>query len=243
MLPRVPPLKLGCLNIEKDRHFERFIPALCGADLDVICLQEVPENKITYLESALNASSLFLRTTFRTDPETGVESVYGLAIFVRHGLMVGCDAQVYHYAAPDDIPFPADRALLFAIIEKDDVRYHVGNTHFTWTHNGDVTDQQLLDLEALFGVIDDHIGDRLILCGDFNAPRGRMTWDMLASRYRDNIPKLVDTTLDQTYHRAAPIFLVVDGMFTSRHYVASDVELEDGVSDHMLITGKITCVS
>ena len=98
-------------------------------------------------------------------------------------------------------------------------------------------------MSALFGVIGDHVGDKLILCGDFNAPRKKAIWDILARRYRDNIPELVETTLDQTHHRAAPIFYVVDGMFTSPHYEASEVAVRGNASDHMLITGKIACVA
>jgi endonuclease/exonuclease/phosphatase family metal-dependent hydrolase len=237
-------LKLGCLNIEQYKHLDvRVIPALRDADLDVICLQEVPQDKVGHLESALGATSFFLPTTIRTDPDSGIEHVFGLAILVRCATVLNCDPRVYHEASPEDIPFSADRALLVATVEKDDVSYLIGNTHLTWTYHGEATNQQLEDLDALFGVIDDHVGDEIIICGDFNAPRGRMTWEMLASRYRDNIPASVTTTLDQTLHRSAPIFYVVDGMFTSRHYVASDVELQDGVSDHMLITGNITRVA
>lgn len=243
MLRHASHLDLGCLNIEKDKHFKRFIPALQDADLDVICLQEVPEDKVRHLESALGATSLFLGTTLRTDPDSGIERVFGLAILLRRATVLRCDPYVYHEASPEDIPLPADRALLFALIEKDDVCYCIGNTHFTWTPDGEVSDQQFVDIEALFGVIDDHVGNDLILCGDFNAPREKMIWEMLACRYRDNIPPLAVTTLDQKLHRAAPIHYVVDGMFTSRHYAASDVGLRDNVSDHMLITGKITRVA
>lgn len=244
MLFHASPLKLGCLNIEKYKHLEvRVVPALREADLDVICLQEVPEDKVGYLESALGATSLFLGTTIRPDPDSGRELIFGLAIFIRRAFVVQCDAHVFHEATPDDIPLPADRALLYAVVEKDSVRYHIGNTHFTWTPDGEVSDQQFVDLSALFGVIDDHVGTKLILCGDFNAPRGKRIWEMLAQRYRDNIPPSAITTLDQKLHRAAPIFYVVDGMFTSRHYVATEVELRDSVSDHMLITGKITRVA
>jgi endonuclease/exonuclease/phosphatase family metal-dependent hydrolase len=238
------PLKLGCLNIEKYKHIdERVIPALRQADLDVICLQEVPQDKVGYLESTLGATALFLGTTLRVDPATNAPHLFGLAILVRRATVVSCDTYVYHEASPADLPLPATRALLYAVIKKDGVAYHIGDTHFTWTPDGEPDDQQFIDMNALFGVIDDHVGDKLILCGDFNAPRGKATWGMLAGRYRDNIPELIETTLDQKHHRAAPIFFVVDGMFTSPHYVASELAVRDNVSDHMLITGKIACVA
>lgn len=246
MLSHASPLKLGCLNVEKYKHLEnRVVPALRKVDLDVICLQEVPKDKVGYLESALGVTSLFLGTTIRSDPDTGKELIFGLAILVRirRAFVAECDTHIFHEAAPDDLPLPADRALLHAVVEKDGVRYHIGNTHFTWTPDGEVSDQQWVDLNALLGVIDDHVGEKLILCGDFNAPRGKAIWEMLARRYRDNIPPSAITSLDQTLHRAAPINYVVDGMFTSRHYAASEVMLTDNVSDHMLITGKITRVA
>lgn len=238
------PLRLGSLNVEKYKHLDlRVIPALRAADLDVICLQEVPEDKVSHLESSLGASAFFVPTAIRVDPESQTEKAFGLAILMRRGEMQAYDHFIYHSAALEGQPAPADRILQYASVEKDGICYRVGNTHFTWTPDGEASEDQFRDLDLLFGVINKHVPDGdLILCGDFNAPRGKIVWDMLANRYRDNIPQWVFTTLDQTYHRAAPIFYVVDGMFTSRHYAAFDMDVQDGISDHMLITGSITRV-
>jgi endonuclease/exonuclease/phosphatase family metal-dependent hydrolase len=236
-------LKLGCLNIEKYRHFDRVIPALCENDLDVICLQEVPEDMVRRLEQALQASVYYVPLWSAWCEEHQEERPCGLAVFIRKGTAVHYDQFFYHTASASDHQFMHNRILQYVTIEKDDVTYRVGHTHFTWTPDGKPTFAQYKDMRALFDVIDAHLLDNdLILCGDFNAPRGGPIWKKLSSRFRDNIPPLVVTTLDQEYHRAAPIFLVVDGMFASPHYSVRDVDLISGLSDHLLIAGKVVRV-
>jgi endonuclease/exonuclease/phosphatase family metal-dependent hydrolase len=80
----------------------------------------------------------------------------------------------------------------------------------------------------------------MVLCGDFNAPRGKAVWGMLAKEFMDNIPSDETTTLDLVLHRAAPLHYVVDGMFTKGRFSARDVSVISGASDHKLITALIT---
>jgi endonuclease/exonuclease/phosphatase family metal-dependent hydrolase len=236
-------LRLGCLNIEKNKHLDRVFPELKERDFDVICLQEVPEDAASRLASTLNASLFYVPMAWRFDVEVQVERAFGLALFVRKDAnIVAYDELIYHTASPTDLPFPSNRMLQYATIEKDGVRYHIGNTHFAWTPDGDATDAQHEELDVLFGLMDEKVRHGIILCGDFNAPRGGPIWEKLSLRFRDNIPSPVITTLDQEYHRAAPIFYVVDGMFTSAHYEAYDIEVVSGISDHMLIAGNVVRV-
>jgi endonuclease/exonuclease/phosphatase family metal-dependent hydrolase len=236
-------LKLGCLNIEKYRHIERIIPALCENDLDVICLQEVPEDMVGRIAQALGASAYYVATwrVWREDVE--LEKAFGLAVLVRRGAAVNYDESLYHAASVTDRPHPHNGMLQYVTIEKDGLLYHIGNTHFRWTPNGMPTLDQYRDMSELLGVIETKIYDAdIVLCGDFNAPRGGPLWEKLSVRFRDSVPPFIVTTLDQEYHRAAPIFLVVDGMSTSAHYSTFDVEVVGGLSDHMLIAGKVARV-
>jgi endonuclease/exonuclease/phosphatase family metal-dependent hydrolase len=236
-------LKLGCLNIEKYRHIERIIPALCENDLDVICLQEVPEDMVGRLAQALQASAYYVTTWRVWREDFQQEKAFGLAVFVRRGAAVNYDDFLYHAAAETDQPCPHNGMLQYLTIEKDGVLYHVGNTHFRWTPNALPSLDQYRDMSELLGVIETQLpDDGIILCGDFNAPRGGPVWDKLSARFRDGVPPFIMTTLDQEYHRAAPIFLVVDGIFTSAHYDTFDVEVVGGLSDHMLVAGKVVRV-
>jgi endonuclease/exonuclease/phosphatase family metal-dependent hydrolase len=236
-------LKLGCLNIEKYRHIERVIPALCESDLDVVCMQEVPKDMVGRIADALHASAYFLPLWRVWREEFKEERIFGLAVFVRNGTATQYDDFFYHIASPTDQPWPQNRILQYITVEKDGVPYHIGNTHFTWTPDALPSIEQYRDINALLSVFDTHIPNNdLILCGDFNAPRGGPIWGKLSERLRDSIPPFVITTIDQEYHRAAPLYLVVDGMFASAHYTVSDVEVTGGMSDHMLIAGKVVRV-
>lgn len=236
-------LKLGCLNIEKNKHLERVFPALLERDFDAICLQEVPEDAASRLATILNASLFYVPMAWRFDPGVQVERAFGLALFVRKDAnIIAYDELMYHTASSTDLPFPSNRMLQYAAIEKDGVCYFVGNTHFAWTPNGGATDAQHEELSKMFELMDEKVRNGIVLCGDFNAPRGGPIWEKLSLRFRDNIPSQVITTLDQEYHRASPIFYVVDGMFTSAHYEARDVEVVGGISDHMLIAGNVVRV-
>jgi hypothetical protein len=47
------------------------------------------------------------------------------------------------------------------------------------------------------------------------------------------------TSIDPKLHRAGALQLMVDGLFTTPGYEASDVMLHTGVSDHCAITARI----
>ena len=80
---------------------------------------------------------------------------------------------------------------------------------------------------------------RCRICGDFNAPRGRPTWDAIAAKYKDNIPEHYKSSID-AMHRAGALPYLVDGIFTTPGYRADNVELHEGISDHKAITATIT---
>ena len=56
------------------------------------------------------------------------------------------------------------------------------NTHFTWTPNAEVNEMQRQDLPTLFASLDRV--PEFILCGDFNAPRGKEIFDTIATVYK-----------------------------------------------------------
>jgi hypothetical protein len=73
-----------------------------------------------------------------------------------------------------------------------------------------------------------------------NAPRGKESFSRLAKKYKDNIPPEYKTSIDQNLHKVKGIQFMVDGLFTTPSYKASDVKLVDGVSDHMAVVAEIT---
>lgn len=239
-----PFLKLGSVNIQQNHHLDTVIPALREADLDVICLQEVPTYFVFAIAETLGAIPWYTQMAwkFPSEPYTG-EKAFGLAILVRKGSVISSHSYMYHEESPEDRPFPHTSYLQYSVIEKDGVRYHIGNTHFTWTPDGQPSPEQYENMASLLRVLDKKTKNNVVLCGDFNAPRGFGVWGMLAERFCDNIPTDVTTTLDLELHRAAPLFLVVDGMFSSLHYAVENVYLKSGVSDHLMIAGDVVRVS
>jgi len=122
-------------------------------------------------------------------------------------------------------------------IEKGGATFRVATTHFTWSEKGEASDLQKEDLGKLFPLLE---GLReFVLCGDFNAPRGRTTFDAIAAKYKDNIPLEYTTSIDGSMHRAGNLPYMVDGLFTTPEYQASNVALNSGVSDHLAITATI----
>src|SRR3989344_3677090 len=135
--------------------------------------------------------------------------------------------------------FPAiNKVLLSMVIIKYNNRFTLGTTHFTLSEDGKADENQRRDLEKLLTILNDF--EELILCGDFNAPRGEEIFSKISSRYKDNIPLEYETSLDSNLHRAKGLKLMIDGLFTTPHYQAGNVRLIEGVSDHCAITAKIS---
>ncbi|HEY5810705.1 MAG TPA: endonuclease/exonuclease/phosphatase family protein, partial [Povalibacter sp.] len=73
-----------------------------------------------------------------------------------------------------------------------------------------------------------------VLCGDFNAPRGRPLFSLFTDELglTDHLPPTVTTTIDPQLHRAGALQLVVDTIFSTPHYQVEDVQVLEGISDH-----------
>jgi endonuclease/exonuclease/phosphatase family metal-dependent hydrolase len=90
--------------------------------------------------------------------------------------------------------------------------------------------------DRLLELLDDR---SLVLCGDFNAPRGKEIFSRLAAHWTDHVPLAHTTSLDPVLHRAGALQLMVDGIFSTPDYDVSGVRLHQGVSDHCAITARI----
>jgi endonuclease/exonuclease/phosphatase family metal-dependent hydrolase len=233
-------IKLLQLNIEKDKHLDKIEPFLQGQDISVACFEEVPETLVNPLAEAMRAPHFSFFPTLRSK---GIPE--GLMIASTHPLK---DIKSYHYAGDpvlhDHIKGSAYpevgtfmRAALFATVAAPSASFRIGATHFTWTPDGSVTDEQRKHLEQLFAALSEE--PEFILCGDFNAPRGGETWERIAARYRDTIPQEITSSLDGSLHRAGELPYVVDGIFSTPHYSVTNVERHCGISDHCGFTAMV----
>jgi endonuclease/exonuclease/phosphatase family metal-dependent hydrolase len=238
-------LSLVSLNIERDKHLDLVIPFLREHPADIVCIQELFGRDIPALEEALSAKCFFAPSTLYPTLEGPIPE--GVAIFSRHPVS---DVSIVPYAGRegDLVVFAEEKSpeakvktqkyeLLTGVVEKDGARFRVATTHFVWTPDGEADDTQRAAVERMLAEIR-NLGET-ILCGDLNAPRGKEIFARIESEMKDNIPAQYETSIDGAIHRAGPLPVMVDGLFTTPGYAASDVSLVSGVSDHCAITATI----
>jgi mRNA deadenylase 3'-5' endonuclease subunit Ccr4 len=240
-------LTLISINIEGDRNFPHIFPFLEEQKPDVVCLQEIFEEDLVLFKERLGMDGIFVPMTqrprgcLRGGDLQGDPMPWGLAIVTTMPI-ISNDGVCY--SGPTG-PVPLfelgniatyRRVLAHITIEKEGKRFSFLNTHFTWTPDGKPSEAQRSDIQALLSLLSKQ--EDFILCGDFNAPRGGEIFQLLADRYIDNIPAYVTTTIDKDLHRSGDLQLVVDGLFSTPHYVVS-ATVSCGVSDHCAITATI----
>lgn len=239
-------LKLISLNIEGNKHLDRVIPFLEKSGADIICLQELLEPEFNLLAKKLKMSGMFAPAT--RIGEKDAKNISGLAAIEGVGLLTRPPftrlEQKYYSGAHHPIPYfvfgdmsTVNRALVFATVEKDNTPFTITTTHFTWTPHGEADDRQRRDMGAMLKILDD-LGE-FALTGDFNAPRGRETFNDLAILYKDNIPEKYISSIDPALHSHGKPTLMVDGLFTTPRYGARNVELVCDLSDHCAVVGEI----
>lgn len=243
----VSPLKLVSLNIEGHRHLEeRVIPFLQAEQPDVISLQEVFLSDVSRLVKALDMDSFYVPMAEIATQTVHHEPLgrWGVAQFTRlpvisHGFAYyQGDLQHLPTFHPDE-PNSMNRVVSWVEVQQGDQRFTCATTHFTWSTAGEATEEQRQSLVALEQVLDRYLPE-VVLSGDFNAPRGRATFDRLAERYRDNIPPQYQTSIDPDLHKAGALQLMVDGLFTSPQFQVREARLQTGLSDHQGIVASIT---
>ncbi|HVM73774.1 MAG TPA: endonuclease/exonuclease/phosphatase family protein [Candidatus Paceibacterota bacterium] len=241
-------ISLVSVNIERSNHLDRITSLLEAQAADVVCMQELMEYNIQYFEDILGTQCHFAPET--RHPAEGRPGIMGNGIFSRLPVVQYVE---HYYHGSRDVMHDFDqtntetkdateaRVLAFCDVEKDGQTFRIGTTHFTWTAKGMPDDFQRRDMKLLLDIL--ATSGEFVLTGDFNAPRGGEIFSQLASTYKDNIPPRYTTSLDPAYHRAPleeQAGKMVDGLFTTPSFIASDVELHSGISDHLAITATIS---
>lgn len=244
-------MKIVSLNIECNKHYERFLPFLEKENPDVICLQEVLEEDLQFLvEKLVNLNYIFKPFEYVTSSHPDYKKLYGKkmgnVIFSKNIMNSGCSYywgdESYSMMPFDEYDTKKDQLKNYVFVwadikDESGEMFRCVTTHFPVTKEGESTPLQL-EITAPFFAKLDELGD-FVLCGDFNAPRGNETFRRIAEKYKDNIPAKYVTSLDQNLHRVKGIMFMVDGLFTTNGYIAKDVSLIDGVSDHMAVVAEI----
>lgn len=241
-------IKLISLNIERSKHLDRNIPFFQSEQPDVLCLQEAFEADLDQIARETGLSHVFwLKETRHNEPKNGtVESGYsGSAILSRSPFLV--TGSQYYFMPEGGIRLEfidgLDRratnaqGIIWAEIRKEGEVFFIANTHFTWTPDGEPNEDQCADfrlVELILREFPSHV-----LVGDLNAPRGNGMWEKFQALYAaDNIPTEIQSTIDPELHKKQ-LQYVVDALFTSADYVARNVRIVPGVSDHQAIVAEI----
>lgn len=237
-------VRVMSLNVELSRHLHRFVPFVRSFAPDVLCLQEVVESDAEAIADGTGLRCVHFAAMARHDGIPG-DAPFGVAIFSRVAVSEtrtevyagGGDGQIFlDRTTPESRVATSRYVLASARLAFDGVAFDLATTHFPWTNNGQASDFQFAAVDRLIALAS---GRPIVLMGDFNAPRGGPVFGRLAEALADNIPAAARTTIDPQLHRAGPLELVVDGLFTSPHYEALDVRLHAGLSDHQAVSAAI----
>lgn len=239
-------MKIFSLNIEGINHFERFIPVILQEQPDVICLQEVFEADIAFLERTFSMKGFFApvaRLEFGGNfAHIGEKGSWGIALFSKK---VDSPPLIEYYFGSVEVPVLdqpecGSRPLICAdILDRNGTIFKVISTHFTWSPDGEINEAQSRDAIALKRLLASK--GEFVLCGDLNAPSGRAAFALLSEGLIDWLPSELNSTLDPVLHRyGSSLQLVVDALLTTPGLTAESVRVISGVSDHRAVVAEIS---
>jgi exonuclease III len=245
MITGTPVLSLASINVERSKHIPRVVAFLRAHDPEIVCLQElVPEDIAPLCEQLGYAHRFYIPMCRFPDPSGPLTS--GIGILSRHAFAATEDIRYGGGGsgldlldrASEESRFRTNRYSVGLVrIAVGDATFDIGTTHFPWTDDARTSEFQRTACDTLLRLLQHR---SLLLCGDFNAPRGREIFTRLATQWTDHIPPAYATSLDPVLHRAGPLQLMVDCVFSTDDYGVSEVELHQGVSDHCAITASVT---
>lgn len=232
------------LNIEADRHLDKVSNYLDSKMPDIVFLQEVYK---------IHAEKLALQFGYHLSFAPHVDfnisehifkplGEWGIATLTK---INPTNIQLDYYSEhPVVIPhefmkiLKHPRALLVTELVIEGKKYCFANTHFTWALTSDADVAQLPDYLRLQKLLDKL--PSFVLAGDLNASRDSRVYHELASRYIDQLPVDVKSTLDPILFRKPDLKIVVDHLFTTSDYLVDEVRVLTGLSDHCGIAAIIS---
>lgn len=250
-------MKIVSINIERDLHKEAVTRFLEEEKPVFLSLLEVYEEDARSYADLLGMKFVFAHQCYYPTKD-GELKLLGVAVLYSGEALL---SDVYYYGGDKflrpvfqassnlkEMPHILCSPVVVVKVNKEGQEYVFGATHLPVTPEGISTDFQKNYAKTLLGYLKSF--PDLILCGDFNAPRGLETFSYFTEAYRDNIPLEHKTSLS-SLHKADPKDLVeqaekmgfpgymVDGLFTTSGYKVTNVKLIDHVSDHMAVVGEV----
>ncbi len=254
-------IRIVSVNIQEDLHIDKITKLLEKEAPDVVCMQEVFQSDLEHFEKTFSMKSVFAGRAFRLSPMNPhlPEKLCGNAIFTKKKIL--STNTYYYYKSSEEIPVfrdspdlrkeiePLNYPVVVARIVHEEKEYTIATTHLPVTYHGEEADFQTECVKKLLEYFQKFL--EIIFTGDMNAPRGGKAFGEFCKVYKDNIPLEYTTSLDSDLHKASKEALatqakalgipgyMVDGLFTTPHYIAQNVRLVGGVSDHMAVVGEV----
>lgn len=226
-------MKVISLNVERHKHFEKVKMFLERENPEVICLMEVCESDVSILAGVNYPYVSYAPNDLLNRFKEGIGTT-GVAILAKKPIQ---DIDIYYFGEDFEeySKKPNFSSHCPVIITGKIGETNLAAIHFSWTEGGSIDERQRKHMELLLGYLSNK--GELVMCGDFNIPRGNEMYQKLAEKYLDNLPAEVTTTIDPRLHRAnfeepGKIKFVVDYVWSTPKYKISEVKVVEGVSDH-----------
>jgi len=236
-------MKVVSINIEKKSHLEQVVDFVNKEKADVVCIQEVMDDTFSYLMHTLEMSGTFAPFVTLEGWGEGLDGNMGVAVLSREPHVVegvhyyqGVEGKINTLKNKEDIHEIHD-AIARAVLVVSTGVCTIGTTHFTYTKDGEPDDVQRRSLGTMLKLLKPY-GD-LVFCGDFNIPRPNELYRQLKNEFTDTIPESYHSSLDSKLHRVPGLQKMVDYMWVRGRYVARNVHLVEGVSDHCAIIAEV----
>ncbi|PZP40608.1 MAG: hypothetical protein DI585_00635 [Pseudomonas fluorescens] len=238
-------LRIASINIERSKHLHRVETFLKTIKPDVLCLQELCAKDIPFIEDLIG-NKLHYAPMCLHPAEVELDTI-GIGLISWTNLE-DVSTTYYHGTGQNirEIEFIEDRGHRMAdnnsvdnaIIAGTCQGFRIATTHLNVTRKGEASAFQLASAAKLIKVAEAEAQTYggILLCGDFNAPRGNATFSLLAEHFIDGVPAHYTTSIDGSLHRAGHIELMVDGLFHTPSYQLQNAKLHTGVSDHCALT-------
>ncbi|MDH1263888.1 endonuclease/exonuclease/phosphatase family protein [Pseudomonas sp. GD03944] len=243
-------LSIASINIERSRHLARVAAFIERERPRLLCLQELCERDIPFFEALMGGTMAF--APMARYPEEGPVNVVGVGMLVSGEALLDVKAE-YYSGNPAHIqemafvtlegkrmadPLSIAEVMLSATVSG----FRVAVTHLNVTPFGTSTPYQRESAGKLIALAQAQSRDAggLLLTGDFNAPRGRATFDLIAEHFIDGVPAHYTSSIDGALHRAGEIPFMVDGLFHTPGYRLENARLTTGVSDHCALSCRLS---
>ncbi len=227
-------IKILTLNTGDSMFEKEQVTFLRKNNFDLICLQEISPIKIHEYETVLEMHPYYQMTYRRGDgTEVGIGILSKFPFVKKEALIYG---EKEGNLMGTDI---SNRVAIMVSISpfSDGDVWNVLNTHFTWSPDGLPNDKQRRHVRNFLQITKKY--DSILLCGDFNAPRGGEIFDYIATEYNDNVPYEYTTSIDSKNHRAGHLDYMVDGIFSTKEFKVSGFKMQSDLSDHLGLIADI----